>query len=91
MEQGIEQSLVNFLFTQWPTVVVLAVGWYFIVRYFMGVVERKDTQNQSNLDKFIGLVDKTHEFMQKQIQSIEGISPKLSDMHNDIKEIKNRK
>jgi hypothetical protein len=37
----------------------------------MGVVERKDTQNQSNLDKFIGLVDKTHEFMQKQIQAID--------------------
>lgn len=86
-----EESLQNFLFTQWPTVVVLAVGWYFIVRYFMGVVERKDTQNQSNLDKFIGLVDKTHEFMSKEIQAIDWINPKLSDMHNDIKEIKNRK
>lgn len=86
-----EESLQNFLFTQWPAVVVLAVGWYLMVRYFMGVVDKKDTQNQSNLDKFIGLVDKTHEFMSKQIQSIEGISPKLSDMHNDIKEIKNRK
>lgn len=86
-----EESLQNFLFTQWPTVVVLAVGWYFIVRYFMGVVERKDIQNQDNLNRFIGLVEKSNDFMSRQIQAIEGISPKLSDMHNDIKEIKNRK
>lgn len=85
-----EESLQNFLFTQWPAVVVLAVGWYLMVRYFMGVVDKKDMQNQSNLDRFIGLVEKSNDFMGKQIQAIEGVHPKLTEMHNDIKEIKNK-
>lgn len=47
-----EQSVTQYLLTQWPTVAVLAIWWYLIIKYFMGELEKKDEQNQKNMDDF---------------------------------------
>lgn len=56
----------------------------------MQQIDKKDTQNQSNLDKFISLVEKSNEVMSKVGTSLDTIHPKLNDMHEDIKSLKNR-
>lgn len=83
-----ENTLIQFFTTQWPAIAILSIWGYFLVKYFMAQLEKKDTQNQANLDRFIGLVEKTNEFMSKQIQSFDGIHPKLNDIHEDIKSLK---
>lgn len=83
-----ENTLIQFFTTQWPAIAILSIWGYFLVKYFMWQLEKKDTQNQANLDRFIGLVEKTNEFMSKQIQAFDGIHPKLNDIHEDIKSLK---
>lgn len=79
-----EQALIGLLSSSWPTVWLIVVWWYYMAKYFMGQIDKKDTQNQSNLDKFVVLHEKTMEV-------IWNLHPKLNDMHEDIRELKNRK
>ena len=44
---------------------LVVVGWYFMSKYFMNQIDRKDQQNQANLDRFISLVEKTNEVIAK--------------------------
>jgi len=46
------------------SVAILVVGGYFMIRYFMQEIQRKDAQNQANLDRFISLVEKTNLMME---------------------------
>lgn len=85
-----EQTVINYLLQQGVAIVILAIGLYYMTKYFMGQIDKKDQQNQTNLDRFISLVEKSNEFMSKQINAVEGIHPKLEDIHNDIKAMKNR-
>lgn len=84
------EAIIEFLTTQAPAVWVLALGWYFMVKYFMNIVDKKDIQNQANLDRFISLVEKTNDVIGKFSNSLDGIHPKLHEIHEDIKSIKNK-
>lgn len=81
------ESLITFFTTQWPAIAVLAFWGFFMTKYFMWVVDKKDQQNQANLDRFILLVEKTNDFMSKQVQAMDWLHPKLEEMHKDIKNI----
>ena len=83
-----EQAMIDFLTTQWPAIAILSVGGYFLVKYFMTQLEKKDTLNQSNLDRFIWLVEKTNDVIGKFSTSLDWIHPKLNEMHDDIKSLK---
>ena len=85
------EAIIQFLTTQAPAVWVLSLGGYFMTKYFMWVVDKKDIQNQANLDRFIGLVEKTNDVISKFSTSLDWIHPKLTEMHEDIKSIKNKK
>lgn len=86
-----ESTLLQFFTTQWPAIAILAIWWYFLVKYFMGELTKKDTQNQSNLDRYITLSEKNMEVMGKFSSSFDILHPKLNEIHDDIKEIKNKK
>lgn len=86
-----ENTLVQFFTTQWPAIAILSIWGYFLVKYFMSQLEKKDWQNQCNLDRYIGLSEKTMEIMQKFSNSLDWLHPKLNEIHEDIREIKNRK
>lgn len=85
-----EQLLQEVLKSSWPMVAIVVLWGYFLSKYFMQQIDKKDTQNQSNLDKFISLVEKSNEVMSKVGTSLDTIHPKLNDMHEDIKSLKNR-
>ena len=51
----------------------------------------KEKQNQANLDRYINLSEKNMEVMSKFSGSLDGLHPKLNDIHEDIKIIKDRK
>ena len=44
---------------------LVVVGGYFMSKYFMNQIDRKDQQNQANLGRFISLVEKTNEVIAK--------------------------
>lgn len=86
-----EDTLINFATSQWPAIGVLSIWWYLMVKYFMWVVDKKDAQNQSNLDRYITLSEKNMEVMSKFSGSLDWLHPKLHEIHEDIKIIKERK
>lgn len=83
-----EATLIQFFTTQWPAIAILSIWGYFLVRYFMGQLEKKDAQNQANTDKFIWLVEKVSDVIGKFSTSLDGIHPKLNEMHEDIKSLR---
>lgn len=96
-----EQALIQTLTTQWPSVAILSFWWYFLVKYFMSQIDKKDaiykeemakkdTQNQINLDRFIGLVEKTNDVIGKFWTALDWLHPKLNEMHEDIKKIRDK-
>lgn len=86
-----EQALITLLQSSWTTVWIIVIGVYYMSRYFMYQIDKKDTQNQTNLDKFITLHEKTMEAVSKFSSSIDNLHPKLNEIHEDIKVIKGRK
>lgn len=40
-----ENTLVQFFTTQWPAIAILSIWGYFLVKYFMSQLEKKDWQN----------------------------------------------
>lgn len=85
-----EQLISDIVKSSWPMVGLVVVGWYFMSKYFMNQIDRKDQQNQANLDRFISLVEKTNEVIAKVWGSLDSITPKLHDIHEDIKLMKNK-
>ncbi len=85
------EDILKFLTTQAPAVVVLAIWWYYMTKYFMWVVDKKDEQNQSNLQMFIELVKENISVNSKFSDALWLLHPKLDEIHQDIKEIKSRK
>lgn len=83
-----ENTLIQFFTTQWPAIAILSIWGYFLVKYFMSQLERKDAQNQANTDKFISLVEKVSDVIWKFSTSLDGIHPKLNEMHEDIKSLR---
>ena len=41
----------------------MIIGYYFMSNYFMKQIEKKDEQNQENLNKFINLTEKAIQTM----------------------------
>ncbi len=80
-----DSNTLKYLADYWVWVFVLGVWGYFMIKYFMNEIKRKDDQNQSNLDKFIQLHEKTMDVVAKFSWSIDSIHPKLNEMHEDIK------
>lgn len=94
-----ENTLVQFFTTQWPAIAILSIWGYFLVKYFMWQIdkkdiqyqqymEKKDQQNQDNTDKFIALVEKVSDVIGKFSTSLDGIHPKLNEMREDIKSLR---
>jgi hypothetical protein len=87
-----QEALLQFITSQWPSVAILAIGWYFMVKYFMAQIDKKDQQNQSNLDRYILLSEKMVSLTEKNIEwmhdfkgSLNMVHPKLDAIHDDIK------
>lgn len=76
-----EDIVINALKTQWPLAILLWAGWRFFTKYFMGVIDKKDQQNQANLERFIVLTEKAIWVM----ADINWLKPKLDEMHEDIR------
>lgn len=85
-----QEVLVNFATTQAPAIAILSIGWYFLVKYFMGQINEKDKQNQANLDRYITLTEKNMEVMGKFSIALDWLHPKLDAMHDDIKYLRNK-
>lgn len=90
-----ENTLIQFFTTQWPAIAILSIWGYFLVKYFMWQLEKKDSLNQENLKMFMDLVKENITInvwvndTLKSIQNIlENIHPKLNEMHDDIKSLK---
>lgn len=84
------QELISQLLEKSISVAVLAIGGYFIIRYFMQALERKDTQNQANLDRFIGLVENTNTMIGTLTREIKSHGIKLAEVHDDVKILKDK-
>jgi hypothetical protein len=88
-----EWTITKYILEQWVAIAILSIGWYFLVKYFMGELAKKDQQNQDNLDRYIVLsentivlMEKTSEIVSKFWHTLDWLHPKLDAIHNDIKE-----
>ena len=79
------QEFISQLLEKSISVAVLAIGGYFIIRYFMQALERKDTQNQANLDRFIGLVENTNTMIGTLTREIKSHGQKLQEISDDVR------
>jgi len=73
------------------SVAILVVGGYFMIRYFMQEIQRKDAQNQANLDRFISLVEKTNHMMESFRTELGWYWVKLQEVHDEVKSLKNKR
>ena len=79
-----EDLLKTLVQSSWPTVWIMIIGYYFMSNYFMKQIEKKDEQNQENLNKFINLTEKAIQTM----SDIWELKPILYEMHDDIKSLR---
>lgn len=81
-----ESSLLQYILEQGVAIAVLWIWGYFMIKYFMNEIKRKDDQNQANLDKFIDLVKEGNLINTKIFEALDNTIPnKLNDIHSDIK------
>lgn len=90
-----ENTLIQFFTTQWPAIAILSIWGYFLVKYFMSQLERKDTQNQENLKMFMWLVKDNitvnagvNDTLKNIHDILQNIHPKLNEIHDDIKSLR---
>ncbi len=90
MEVQIIQSFAQY----WPAVFIMAIMIYWFTRQ----IDKKDSQNQGNLDKFIAISEKYSSLTERvalsldaHIEKIDWHWRKLDLIHDDIKVIKERK
>lgn len=83
-----DSVLLKYLVEQWVGIVILWVGGWYVIKYFMSEIRRKEDQNQSNLDKFIDLVKEWNLINTKIFEALDNTIPaKLNDIHVDVKAI----
>lgn len=90
MELQILQSFAQY----WPAVLIMAV----MIFWFTKQIDKKDIQNQWNLDKFIAISEKYSALTERvavsldaHIEKIDWHGKKLDLIHDDIKIIKGNK
>ena len=59
--------------------------------WFTRQIDKKDLQNQANLDRFITVTEKYSNLSEKVSNSLDSHIDKLREIHEDIKIIKNKK
>lgn len=79
-----ELSLLQSFAQYWPAVLIMAMMIY----WFTKQIDKKDLQNQANLDRFIMITEKYSVLTEKIANSLDGHIQKLNEIHDDIKIIK---
>lgn len=82
-----ELSLLQSFAQYWPAVLIMAMMIY----WFTKQTDKKDLQNQSNLDRFIMITEKYSILTEKIANSLDGNIQKLNEIHDDIKIIKGKR
>lgn len=82
-----EESLLQLFATNWPAILIMAI----MILWFTKQIDKKDLQNQANLDRFINLIEKTNAVMDKVIADISSHNLLLRDTCSDIKELNKKK
>lgn len=91
-----ETSVISAILEKSLSVAILVIGWYYLLKYFMGSLEKKDTQNQENLVRFIDISEKYSVLTERvaisldnHVEKIDWHGRKLDAIHTDVLEIKN--
>lgn len=63
----------------------------FMLYHFMKRDEKKEAQNQSNLDRFVDLQKESNTIHSKTSEILNTVVLKLNDMHSDVKNAKCKK
>jgi hypothetical protein len=78
-------EIISQLLEKSLSVAILVVGGYFMLRYFMQTLDKKDVQNQANLDRFIGLVENTNNMIGTLTTEIKSHGQKLQEISDDVR------
>lgn len=81
------EEILKNLAAQGPTVAVMAVMIY----YFIKQQEKKETQNQANLERFVDLQKESNVIHSRTGELLNTMLTKLNDMHTDVKNAKCKK
>lgn len=82
-----ELTMVQQLIVALPN---LGVALYMLY-HFMKRDEKKEAQNQANLDRFVDLQKESNTIHSKTSEILNTVVVKLNDMHSDVKNTKCRK
>ena len=93
-----EISVLSAILEKSLSVAILVIGWYYILRYFMWALEKKDALNQENLARFITisekysmLTERVAKSLDSYIERIDWHGKKLDEIHIDVMIIKNHR
>ena len=91
-----EVSILSQILEKSLSVAILVIWGYYLLRYFIWSLEKKDTLNQENLVKFISisekysiLTERIAASLERHIEKIDRHGAKLDQIHQDLKDIKN--
>lgn len=78
------QEFVTQLADKSISIAVLAVGWYFMIRYFMNQITLERQQNQSNLLQFVQLIKESN---QVHLQTAQAVTSGYTTVADQVKEL----
>jgi uncharacterized protein (UPF0264 family) len=81
------EEILKNIATQGPTVAVMAVMIY----YFIKQQDKKETQNQTNLERFVDLQKESNLIHSRTGELLNTMLTKLNDMHTDVRNAKCKK
>jgi len=66
------------------SIAVLAIGGYFMIRYFMNQITLERSQNQANLLQFVWLIKESNQVHLQTAQAVTNVSAQVAEMHKKI-------
>lgn len=82
------QELISQLLEKSISVAVLAIGGYFIIRYFMNQITLERSQNQANLLQFVQLIKESNQVHSKTAETLQTVAVQNNDLHRKVDALK---
>lgn len=70
------------------SIAVLAIGWWFIMKYFMNQINIERTQNQANLLQFVQLIKESNQVHSKTAETLQTVAVQNNDLHRKVDALK---
>lgn len=82
-----EEFIANLVKSDWTAFGILACWGYFLLKYFMQVVEKKDSNMAETINRFIDLQKESNIIHNGTGELLKTLTTKLEAVHTDVKKL----